>query len=87
MNVSKLNDQYYYYKEPIGYGSFSIIYKGYSIHSSKPLAIKRITKIIDMKYFHNEVDLMKQLDHPNILKLYDVVKTNGNIYLILEYYE
>ena len=49
MNVSKLNDQYYYYKEPIGYGSFSIIYKGYSIHSSKPLAIKRITKIIDMK--------------------------------------
>tara|TARA_B100000575_G_scaffold252443_1_gene220431 strand:+ start:6978 stop:8123 length:1146 start_codon:yes stop_codon:yes gene_type:complete len=85
MNVSKLNDQYYYYKEPIGYGSFSIIYKGYSIHSSKPLAIKRITKIIDMKYFHNEVDLMKQLEHPNILKLYDVVKTNGNIYLILEY--
>jgi serine/threonine protein kinase len=85
MNVSKLNDQYYYYKEPIGYGSFSIIYKGYSIHSSIPIAIKRITKIIDMKYFHNEVDLMKQLDHPNILKLYDVVKTNGNIYLILEY--
>ena len=38
-----------------------------------------------MKYFHNEVDLMKKLDHPNILKLYDVVKNNGSVYLILEY--
>lgn len=85
MNVSKLNDDYYYYKEPIGYGSFSIIYKGYSVHSKVPLAIKRITKIIDMKYFYNEVKLMKQLDHPNILKLYDVIKNNGSIYLVLEY--
>jgi serine/threonine protein kinase len=86
MNVCKLTGDYVFYKEPIGYGSFSIIYKGYNISEpNKPLAIKRITKIIDMKYFHNEVDLMKKLDHPNILKLYDVVKTNGNIYLILEY--
>lgn len=86
MNVCKLTGDYFYYKDPIGYGSFSIIYKGYNISEpTKSLAIKRITKIIDMKYFHNEVDLMKKLDHPNILKLYDVVKTNGSIYLILEY--
>ncbi len=86
MNVCKLTGDYYYYKDPIGYGSFSIIYKGYKITDpSKLLAIKRITKIIDMKYFHNEVELMKKLDHPNILKLFDVVKTNGAIYLILEY--
>ena len=86
MNICKLTGDYYYYKDPIGYGSFSIIYKGYRI--SEPtnlLAIKRITKIIDMKYFHNEVELMKKLNHENILKLYDVVKMNGNIYLILEY--
>ena len=86
MNVCKLTGDYYYYKDPIGYGSFSIIYKGYNIADpTKALAIKRITKIIDMKYFHNEVDLMKKLDHPNILKLYDVVKNNGSVYLILEY--
>ncbi len=86
MNVCKLTGDYYYYKDPIGYGSFSIIYKGYKLSNpSQCLAIKRITKIIDMKYFHNEVELMKKLDHPNILKLYDVVKINGTIYLILEY--
>ena len=85
MDVCKLNGEYYYYKEPIGYGSFSIIYKGYHVKNRTPYAIKQITKIVDMKYFNNEVDLMKQLDHPNILKLYDVIRANGKIYLILEY--
>jgi len=85
MNVCKLTDNYYYYKEPIGFGSFSIIYKGYKLNSPVPLAIKCITKIIDMRYFHNEVELMKKVDHPNILKLFDVVKMSGKIYLILEY--
>lgn len=86
MNVSKLSDTYYYYTDPIGYGSFSIIYKGYNVMNSKiPLAIKRITKIIDMKYFNNEVGLMKRVHHENILKLYDVIKKDGTIYLILEY--
>ena len=74
MNVSKLNEKYYYYNEPIGYGSFSIIYKGYNTHSDNLIAIKQITKIIDKRYFNNEVDLMKNLNHPNILKLYDVIK-------------
>ena len=27
MNVCKLTGDYYYYKDPIGYGSFSIIYR------------------------------------------------------------
>ena len=85
MNVSKLNEKYYYYNEPIGYGSFSIIYKGYNTHSDNLIAIKQITKIIDKRYFNNEVDLMKNLNHPNILKLYDVIKKKNTIYLILEY--
>lgn len=85
MNVSKLTEKYFRYNEPIGYGSFSIIYKGYDTHSHNLIAIKQITKIIDKKYFNNEVDLMRNLDHPNILKLYDVVRKKNIIYLILEY--
>lgn len=85
MDICKLNGDYYFYKEPIGFGSFSIIYKGYSTKNKKLYAIKQITKIVDMKYFNNEVQLMKKLDHPNILKLYDVIHNNGKIYLILEY--
>ena len=89
MDVSHLAEDYYYYKEPIGYGSFSIIYKGFKVANhnepQKTVAIKQITKIIDNKYFKNEISLMKGLDHPNILKFIDVIKSKGTIYIILEY--
>ena len=41
MNVSKLNEKYYYYNEPIGYGSFSIIYKGYNTHSDNLILLNK----------------------------------------------
>ena len=52
---------------------------------NKPVAIKQITKVVDTKYFNNEVNLMKKLKHPYILELIDVVKSKGSYYLILEY--
>ena len=86
MDICKLNGDYYYYSEPIGYGSFSIIYKGFKVgRKNIPIAIKQITKIIDNKYFNNEIELMKKLKHPNILQLIDVVQAKGNIYILLEY--
>lgn len=34
-----------------------------------------------------EIVIMKLIDHPNILRLYDVWETNSDLYLILEYVE
>ena len=85
MNVCKLDREYYYINEPIGFGSFSIIYKGYKYEDNSPVAIKLITKIVDPKYFENEVKIMRKINHDNILKLYKVIKKNDKIYLILEY--
>ncbi len=34
-----------------------------------------------------EIVLMKLIDHPNIMQLYDVYETSGELYLILEYIE
>ena len=84
MDICSLGN-YYYYREPIGYGSFSIIYKGFTYDTQTPIAVKKITKVIDKKYFLNEIETMKKLNHPNILKIYDVVNTKDNTYLILEY--
>lgn len=85
MNVCELDREYYYINDPIGYGSFSIIYKGYRYSDRSPVAIKLITKIVDPKYFQNEVKIMQQVEHPNILKLYKVIRKEGKIYLIIEY--
>jgi serine/threonine-protein kinase ULK/ATG1 len=84
MNVYNIGD-YCYYKEPIGHGSFSIIYKGYCYSTKQTVAIKKIIKLVDTKYFDREVSLMRKLDHPNILKLYDVVRKKDGVYLVLEF--
>ena len=66
MNVCELDREYYYINDPIGYGSFSIIYKGYRYSDRSPVAIKLITKIVDPKYFQNEVKIMQQVEHQYI---------------------
>ncbi len=35
----------------------------------------------------NEVDILKSLDHPNILKIYELYQDQKNYYLITEYLE
>ena len=51
-------------------------------------------KVIDKKIFANkynlknvqsEIDIMKKIDHPNIVKLHDVYQTNNNMYIVTEY--
>ena len=85
MNVCELDREYYYINDPIGYGSFSVVFKGYRYEDSKPIAVKLITKIIDRRYFENEIRIMRQINHPNILDLYKVIRKEGKVYLILEY--
>lgn len=55
---------------------------------SKLIAVK----IIPTEKFKNqldklkqETDIMKNLEHPNIVKLYYASRTNSNIYLFLEF--
>ena len=76
---------YFYYDKEIAYGSFSIIYRGYKLDNRNPVAIKKFIKHVDKKYLDSEVEIMKKLDHINILKLYDVVLYNSKMHLILEY--
>ena len=39
------------------------------------------------KALTNEISIMKSLNHPNIVKLIDIVKCETNIYLIMEHCE
>ena len=87
MSISSLNRDFYYYTEPIGYGSFSNVYKGFHFYNKNEVAIKKITKIIDKEYFDNEIKVMKQLTHENVLKLHKVIKYKLHTYLILDYCE
>jgi serine/threonine protein kinase len=85
MNVKSIGDFMYYNNYILGRGSFSVIYKGYRISDNMPIAVKKITRVISQTYLKNEVSLMKSLNHPNIIKLYDVIYEKDKVYMILEY--
>jgi len=87
-NVGK----YICYKQKIGKGSTSSVYKGYCEENNLEVAIKRMEySNIDKKVkeqIDRETELMKSLTHPNIVELYDIVYDPNNpqyVYLILEY--
>ena len=79
-------DKYYYYTKPIGFGSFSTVYRGTDYENKNIIAVKKINKIMDSKYFESEIECMKKMHHVNIIKFYEVIKRRKNeIYMILEY--
>ena len=74
----------------LGIGSFAEVKLGIHKHTQKKYAIKIYdkSKFIDVDKINtleNEISILKQLNHVNIMKLYDVIGTQNYLYLILEY--
>lgn len=72
----------------LGSGSFSKVKLGIDDHG-KQFAVKMIEKEQLVKegmedQLKREISVMKLLNHPHIVKLYDVLQTSNHIYLVLE---
>lgn len=80
---------YVYCHPHIGKGSFSKVYYGYHSPSKDIVAIKKINKSSLQKLSNDrvtkEIDLIKKLDHRNIIKYRDTINDNNSIYIISEY--
>lgn len=73
----------------IGKGGFSTVVEATSrADPSRRVAVKRIRKGEvegdDIKLLLREVQIMRQLDHPNILKLYEVYESSEEFLLVME---
>ncbi|KAL7689484.1 putative protein kinase [Plasmopara halstedii] len=73
----------------LGSGSFAVVYKGYHKMSKTPVAIKALSlHKLNGKLLSNlemEIAIMRQIDHRNIVKLYEIKKTDKHMYLVLEF--
>ena len=80
---------YVYYQPKIGKGSFSKVYYGEHIVSKNTVAIKKISKKsiqkLSLDRLMKEIDLLKELDHPNIVKYRDMLSDDSNTYIVNEY--
>lgn len=70
----------------IGKGSFGQVAKVTHKVGKQVRACKIIPKsrIKDPKKFKIEIDILKDVDHPNIIKLYETFEDQLNVYLVME---
>ena len=73
----------------LGKGSFGEVYLTSKKGHTKLYATKKIPKAMadapkTQKYFHNEIKILKGIDHKNIMKLIEVKQSTENYYLVCE---
>lgn len=75
--------------ETLGKGSYGEVKKIQHKATGEFRAMKIICKEdVSQQYVDsllNEIDILKQLDHPNIVKIYEFYQDKINFYLITEY--
>ncbi|XP_063230133.1 serine/threonine-protein kinase SIK2-like [Bacillus rossius redtenbacheri] len=80
---------FYDIERTIGKGNFAVVKLARHRITKTEVAIKIIDKsqldAANLQKVHREVDIMKQLDHPHIIKLYQVMETKNMIYIVSEY--
>lgn len=53
----------------------------------KVIKYSSLTTKIAEQLLRNEVTILKQLNHPNILKCHDVFSSKNNCYIVTDFYE
>ena len=76
----------YELKEKLGEGAYGSVYKVQQKFTNYLRAVKAIKKKhVDSTEFYNEIEVLKALDHPNIIKLFDCYQDKSYYYMVEEY--
>jgi serine/threonine protein kinase len=85
-----IGNQYYLdWSIRLGAGSFATVYRGVDKNTNAPVAIK----VIDLSkasqrersYLQREINTMKKLNHPNLVRLHHVSEDPSQMYFVMEY--
>lgn len=80
----------YLIEELIGVGGMANVYRAFDAVSQRPVAIKMLRdEYVDnedfLRRFRNESKAIYSLNHPHIVKIYDVILTSKNPVIVMEY--
>mmetsp|Transcript_41483 Transcript_41483/g.96931 ORF Transcript_41483/g.96931 Transcript_41483/m.96931 type:complete len:489 (-) Transcript_41483:204-1670(-) len=86
-----VRDHYKVDSKALGAGSYGTVSKAVHKKTGSTRAMKTICKTAGgaanskvLERFYTEIRIMKKLDHPSIIKLYETFEDKRNIYLIME---
>ena len=70
----------------LGEGTYGVVFKAKDKTTGDEYAIKRIPreKIRNYQRFINEITALKTLDHPNVIKLFEIFEDEDDVYLVQE---
>lgn len=82
----------YWIETKIGGGGMGEVYKARNLATGKDVAIKMMIPAAASgdrarSYFRREIEVLRQLRHPNIVEFYEMVDDNGQFQLLMEYVE
>lgn len=90
--MSDFEDEFAVIKE-VGKGNYANVYLAKELATSNQFAVKAISKEIVYKSSRgiaaviNEIEIMKKLEHPSLLRLHKVYENTENVFIILDYVE
>ena len=85
--------EFYEVLETIGFGAFGLVKKirlknnPETIRAMKIISKKNLLKGINDANLVEEIFILKNLDHPNIMKIYELFIDNKNFYIISEFFD
>uniref|UniRef100_K3X170 non-specific serine/threonine protein kinase n=1 Tax=Globisporangium ultimum (strain ATCC 200006 / CBS 805.95 / DAOM BR144) TaxID=431595 RepID=K3X170_GLOUD len=83
--------EHYQLGAEIGRGGFGVVFAALDLRNGRSLAIKQVSlHDIDkdeLLSIESEISLLKKLNHENIVKYHDTIRTQTYLYIVLEYME
>ncbi|CAE8621616.1 unnamed protein product, partial [Polarella glacialis] len=85
-NSGRLHESYNLEGQKLGEGTFGSVRKASCRQTGLCRAVKTIVKtgISDVPALQREIELMKAMDHPNIVKLFESFEDHRSVYLVME---
>ena len=82
----------YSIREIIGRGGWSVVYRGMHTTLNMPVAIKMLRHHMAMeedflRSFHNEARTIANLNHENVVKVYDIEELYRTVFIVMEFLE
>ena len=75
----------------LGRGGFGVVFEALHSQTGESVAIKRISLAnvgpAELADIQGEIELLKQLSHPNIVRYIDSIRTHDFLYIVLELVE
>lgn len=74
----------------LGEGTFGKVKLGIHSQTAEKVAVKvleksKICDVADVERVTREIHILKQIRHPNLIQLYEIIETPKQLFLVMEY--